>query len=77
MNQQEIKNCPFCNRPSHIIFNDLGNSEYIARCSAALSCGARGGAFHTQEEAAEKWNTRAPTKNWRNNSEHKAAAKTQ
>lgn len=55
----EVLACPFCGGESHVIYNDLGNKEYIARCRNVFSCGSRGSSWLTKPEAIKAWNARA------------------
>ena len=55
-----LKPCPFCGSKARIYGNDGGNGEWIARCTKLMSCGSRGSAWLTEDEAGAAWNTRAP-----------------
>lgn len=56
----ELNKCPMCGAQAKIYSNELGNNEHIARCKNALTCGLRGSAFLTEQDAADAWNKRTP-----------------
>lgn len=60
--QESLENCPFCNAAPRMIIRkgkDGWRDLYSVLCDYFnCGCGAESGWYHTEEEAAEAWNSR-------------------